>query len=211
RLNLYFLANSSMFKNSRDKLLSTIQSLEGPALAYVEPFLSKIDTDDAPPMFTTYKTLITELTKVFGLPDKKETYVRKLDSLKQFGDIVTYVTLFRTYAAPLNWPEEPLLYHFKKGLSQATRDEMKRFPRTEALEETIDLAIEAYRSLQSARNERNHYQQSNYQYQRPQQSTYHPQQQENFPQPMDIDSVKSKPLTQEERDRRLRIGACFGC
>jgi hypothetical protein len=199
RLSMYFLINKRLFPTPEDKVLFIIQNLEGPAYAYVESFLSKYGTNEAHPMFAGHHNLITELTKVFGLPDQKGTYEQKLDNLKQFGDIVNYITLFRTYAAPLGWPEEPLLYHFKKGLSQDTRNEMRRFPRVETLEDNINTAIEAYRSIQMSKNERNYYHRPAYQPQPQRQQHQAPK--ETGPQPMDweANTIKYQPLSEEER------------
>src|SRR5690606_9254049 len=67
RLDIYFLANPTAFKETKDKVLFIIQHLEGAAFAYIEPFISKIGTDDAPAMFASYNQLIKELMKIYGL------------------------------------------------------------------------------------------------------------------------------------------------
>jgi hypothetical protein len=147
RMDLHFKANAHLFKNNGSKILFTIQQLEGAAFDYMQPFLPTLDTTDEPAMFHSYELLIAELTKLYGLVDKNGIYERRLDTLKQLGDIGSYVTLFNTYSAPLGWNESALLFAFKKGLSTETRDEMKRYPWTITLETTMNTAMEAYQSV----------------------------------------------------------------
>src|SRR6185369_12230219 len=87
RMDLHFVANPHLFKSTRDRVLFTIQQLEGAAFDYMQPFLPNFETMDSPAMFNNYEALMNELNKLYGLTDKNGIYERRLDTLKQLGDI----------------------------------------------------------------------------------------------------------------------------
>src|SRR6185369_8170432 len=69
RMDLYFLANKSSFTKPLDKIIFTIQQLDGAALKYLGPFLPYLGTNQAATMLTSYPLLFAELNKLYGSPD----------------------------------------------------------------------------------------------------------------------------------------------
>src|SRR5690606_3462554 len=83
QVQLYFLNNAHLFMNPFSKMYFVLSHQEGPALNYVEPFLSKIGKEDCPDFLKGYDQLMTELKLMFGTHEAQRNYEYELSHLKQ--------------------------------------------------------------------------------------------------------------------------------
>jgi len=217
-LKIYFNNNWRAFPHEGSKIWFIISLLEGGALSYVTPFIDQVDDEDGPYMFLSAQHFLDELERMFGTPNKKRFDERDLLQLKQTGDIVHYVAKFQTIMASLNWKDEaPLMMHFRVGLSSEVREELNRMPAYRNLQELIDTAVKAYQGIQERKSEKTFWQDKkevplrrNPIFNRPT-TTNTPRAETSGPTPMELDSIKPRKLTAEEKKRRRTEGLCLYC
>lgn len=71
----------------------------------------------------------------------KQAAFRKLQQLQQKGAASKYALAFKATASPLQWDDEPLIFHFYEGLKEQVKDDIcvKEWPET--LDEFAAMAI----------------------------------------------------------------------
>lgn len=87
-----------------------------------------------------------EFSKAFGNPDEKADADRKLQKIRMGSneDCMSYITRFREIQSILQWPDEPLMSAFRRGLSGKIRDDLG-YNRTkpETLAQLMELSLES--------------------------------------------------------------------
>jgi len=96
---------------------------------------------------------------------------------------------------------------FYNGLSVEIKKEINHMPETSTLSGIIDAATKAYNNLAQQRYESKHW--NNYRRQTSYQSYNAPR--TTGPEPMELDTIKFKKLTQEEKEKRRKEGLCMYC
>jgi len=218
QLELYFLNCGGIFQSDSQKVHFILSLLEGPALSYVTPYIGTLETDDEPVWFYAPELLFQELERVFGTPYKKRQDEYLLSKLRQEGDITKYVTQFKILSANIEWNEPALAFAFRNGLSNEIQDELARGEDPKNLKELMNKSIEIYQRFNSRRKEKSW---RSFDFPKGK-STNKPQNQgsqgssssaskSSGPEPMELDAVKPKKLTKEEREQRIKDGVCLYC
>src|SRR5690606_28997540 len=176
-----------------------------------------LETDDEPTWFYAPELLLRELERVFGTPYKVRHDEHQLNNLCQDGDIIKYVTQFRILTANIPWNELALIFIFRKGLSAEVQDELARMPEHRSLNDLMDKATSAYQRLSNRRKEKS-WRSFDFPRSKPQNKPQNQGSQGSSatskpsgPEPMDLDAVKPKKLSKEERDQRIKDGVCLYC
>ncbi len=155
------------------------------------------------PLLGNFKDFIEDMLLHFGDPNIKDRAKKDLLTLKQGSrPASSYAIRFRRIAADTGFNEETLQYHFESGLNPSVRQAIavndKHF---QSLDELIKYAIKVDIRLHESV--------------RPNQvSQFHGTNQVNrsaSPTPMDLGSVRFKPLSEDEKKRRRQAGLCLYC
>jgi hypothetical protein len=149
----------------------------------------------------TWEVMKRELKKNFQDPNELLRARRELHLLKQKGSVLSYIIEFRNLCLKINGiSEDEMYYKFIFGLKDKIQEEMlKRLP--DSLEEVFIMAENMdrlgqnwYLNAERARSSWVDYNSKK--------STY---------EPMEIDKVELKKLTDQERGCFMREGRCFKC
>ncbi|KDN49162.1 hypothetical protein RSAG8_02515, partial [Rhizoctonia solani AG-8 WAC10335] len=90
--------------------------MEGEAGDWALPHLAKLAVGDPRAEIYDMITFGREFALAFDDPDAKRAAARKITELVQTNTTTEYTTLFRTYAAELNWNDATLRAQFSQGL-----------------------------------------------------------------------------------------------
>lgn len=156
----------------------------------------------------------------FRDPEAESKAESKLKTLKQFRSVTDYVAKFNLLQIRVQWDERALIFHFKNGL----KADVIRFGGAvgwpETLEGVKERAMKIDEGLMQARTQERH---SNFQtsYRPPNRPNYTPRPQGNAAEETTVQqeanvgstihSKKQGPLSQEEKDRRWKLGLCMYC
>jgi hypothetical protein len=215
-LNLYISGNPTLFPNDAAKVTFAASYLRDRAFSWFEPYL----LDKKAPIRYDFDLFTKELLKNLGDPDRIRTLTRDLQTLTQSGSASDYTARFYQISSYLSWNDNALRDQYYTGLKPAVKDALAYSNSDpDTLKELSDLAIRLDNRLFERRIEtrktndkREH---------RTGTSTPRYNQSSNStsartgPVPMDIDATKHnkpfKPLTPEERKRRMDNNLCLYC
>lgn len=215
QMDLYFAANAITRDN--DQVLSAATYLEGTALDWFEPrlrswFHETPEERDAETnaIFNSYAEFVKRLKITFGDTDEKVSAAQRLNRLNQKGSAAHYASEFQQISSHLEWDEQALADRFYRGLRDNVKDEIARLEhRPTTIHAMIEAAVRIDNRLFERKMERNgganHVRQSkgprnnltrkdNYGYA-----------------PMELDATVNGKLTNEERQRRRKLGLCYFC
>lgn len=205
---------SSRFPESlatdKDMINYAILSMEGPPSRYLAPFINGLAEDDDG-ILLSYKTFMSTLEAIYGDQTQTEEVNYKLQRLRQTGSMIDYIASFRSLSSRVQWNEPALVARFKDGLS----DEVKLFlaPQWHTLKKikiTQEAATTAYLNHQSQARLRGRLHRAPIiQSRKPQ--VLHQSPAPTGPAPMDLDAVRVRRLTPEEKQRRRDQGLCLYC
>lgn len=207
QLSLYFAGDLSYDTDDKKILLAT-SCLTGPAYAYMEPFLCKLNAPPSskPEILTNYKVFMETITAAFGDSDPTLSAELALRRLRQISSATSYATEFRRLSSLVHWNNAALVSQYKVNLRDAIQDELARRPVIQDLEELILESIDIDNRL--------------FQRQRSKRFSQAPVVQKDSrttsPVAMDIDKPSnivnsSRQVSQDERLRRNQEKACYYC
>ncbi|KAF9176428.1 Retrotransposon-derived protein peg10 [Haplosporangium sp. Z 767] len=151
-----------------------------------------------------------------------EEVQHKLNRLRQTGSMSEYLTKFRVLSARSGWNEDALLFKFKNSLSDDVKNILTpQWHTLTTLRAARAAANTAYQNLQAQQRSRhrvvsalkNHQKSQPHQHFRPQQASSSAQSNASAPSSssMDLDTMKTKHITAEEKQRRRDKGLCLYC
>jgi len=118
--NLVFKLNSSRFSDEETRVAYMISYLRGPAL---DSLRTALEMMPPPPHLQSVKALVEFLNRNFGDPDEKATARTKLKGLKMSGTAAEYFSKFREIIAILEWTDpEPIVFTAREGLTSEIKD-----------------------------------------------------------------------------------------
>lgn len=206
QLSLYFAGDSSYDTDDKKILLAT-SCLTGPAYAYMEPFLCKLNATEKPEVLTNYKVFMDTITAAFGDSDPTLSAELALRRLRQTSSATTYATEFRRLSSLVYWNNAALVSQYKVNLRDVIQDELARRPVIQDLESLILESIDIdNRLFQRQRSKRLN-----------QSPIISKDTRTTTPVAMDIDkpsssvAPSSRHVPQEERLRRSQDKACYYC
>ncbi|KAI7887950.1 uncharacterized protein EV154DRAFT_426534, partial [Mucor mucedo] len=96
QLSLYFAGNPG-YDNDAKKILLATSCLTGPAYAYIEPYLRKLDAlpHNKPDVLTSYQVFVDTITAAFGDSDPTMSAELALRRLRQTNSATAYATEIR--------------------------------------------------------------------------------------------------------------------
>lgn len=214
-LNLYIGGNSHLFTDDRSKVMFAASYLRGPAFSWFEPHLQ--GTNDE--LLQSYARFTEELTSNLGDPDRLRTLTRELQSLKQTASAAAYSSKFYNISSYLSWNDSALKDQYYTGLKSEVKDALAYAnvdPAT--LKELSDLAIRLDNRLHERRMDNTRAsgtRQAPLTSRGPASgaSSSHTTA-SSGPSAMDLDGTRSKkfkPLTSQERQRRIDNRLCLYC
>ena len=141
QLAIYFALQPDDFNTDVNKIMFAASLLRDSAFDWFEPNLRKRDSDNPPPIITSYKTFIASLESTFGDIDAKATAERQLRSLRQTSSASSYSTSFQQIVSFLEWDDAALSYAFYNGLKDSVKDELAKDDRPATLSALMEKAI----------------------------------------------------------------------
>lgn len=222
QLRLYIMGNQHLFANDNDRVVFAASYLRGKAYKWIEPRLFK--SPDEEPLMHNFGLFCTELVRNLGDPDREKTMGKKLSALTQTSSASAYRTEFDNISQYLSWDDSALRLRFYEGLKSDVKDALSYVvDEPSELKDFQDLAIrldnriferkqEGRKSAPSTRHPttttvRLNDSRPTYQAQSTTVTT-------SGPAPMDLDGTRNrrfKPLTNEERARRIANNLCLYC
>lgn len=189
-------------EEARVGLVGTL--LTGQALSWFAPLFEKRS-----PILSNFEMFLEAFAEAFGEHDKVRWATTKIRSLRQGARSASvYASDFRQLASDINWGEEALVSQFYWGLRDDVKDLLLSLPDPQTLNEAISQAVKCDNRLFQRRQD-----------QRPRDQTtrYNTTISANNlsshseAEAMQIDAVRFKPLSPEERTRRMEEGLCLYC
>ena len=216
---IVFLAQPSRFPTERHKVIYASSYLRDVAFAWFQPFLDTIDHEKPNAMLESFVCFSNALQEAFGDPDRKRTAENKLTLLRQVTSAATYSAEFKRLAVDTDWNDPALCFQYYRGLKEALKDELAKLPRVECLDVLMDLCIRLDTRLHERRLEKHHNPSHgtaiNHTIMHPMITRHHPPAATPAPVPnrMELDAVQERrgPLTEDEKQRRRRLGLCLYC
>ncbi|KAG2204465.1 hypothetical protein INT47_005256 [Mucor saturninus] len=220
-LSLIFAGDEIRFDTDRKKILYAINCLTGHAFSFMEPYLKDIDNVDAPhEILTNYAHFKHVMRSTFGDINPIVNAESDLRALKQTGAAAIYATEFRRISMQLSWNNEALISQYLLNLKDNIKDELaRREPITDLtilLNASIDIDNRLFQR-QKQKNYDNNNRSNNY-HNKPTTSYSRPDPNvTSTSTPMEISNInesrpsKYRPLTQAEKDRRVKYKLCMYC
>lgn len=178
--------------------------LSGNARSWFAPLLEK----DSPILYNL-EAFMERFTAAFGDSDREGVAERKIQSLRQGSrSAAIYAAEFQQLTCDLDWNDKAFMTRFRYGLRDDVKNLLITMPKVETLEELISQAIVCDNRLFELRQERR----SGWRHDGAFAAfAKGPEHHSTGPEPMQIDAVRFKPLTPEERKRRMEEGLCLYC
>lgn len=193
-------------EESRVGLIGTL--LTGQALSWFAPLFEKGSS-----ILNNFETFLEAFAEAFGEHDKARWATTKIRSLRQGARSTSiYASDFRQLACDINWDEEALISQFYWGLRDDVKDLLLTLPDPQTLNEAISQAVKCDNRLFQRRQDQRSWISSR------QDTTRHAStmsassmNSHSDIEDMQIDAVRFKPLTPEEKKRRMEKGLCLYC
>jgi hypothetical protein len=222
QLNLVFMVNKTTYSTDSIKIAVLASYLTGPALAWFNPYLENQAAHEF--SLSSYENFCLEMDAFFLPVDRTAMAALKLNELtmKPGQSVSEFASLFLQLSADVDWNEPALMNRFELGLTPAVGDMMVMHDYPPSLREMIALAIKLdgrLRLHQQQRNQRKQPTREPFRAQdhfapRPSASRLNlPSPAPAFSDSMELDAatVRRGPLSQNERDERMRKGLCIVC
>lgn len=232
QLELYIRLQPAAFPNNTTRVLFAANCLQGKALTWFEPMLNSFFAkgNEAPlrvrQIFSSFEEFKKELRTFCGVQDAAKEAERKIQGLKQQTSVAHYASQFRSVAVHLGWDDSAMAFVFFQGLKQEVRERYIDKEKPDKLNALIEDAIKIDNRIQEFRQDNGKKNHIPY-YGRNQANTSHPRRTKGFypaggTMSMDLDMghkkrqtnkkfVKKGPLSQSERDRRMKNNLCLYC
>ena len=211
KLSTAFARFPESLSTDKDKINYAILSMEGPPSRYLAPFINGLAEDDDG-ILLSYVSLMNTLEAIYGDQTQIDEVNYKLQRLRQSGSMVDYIATFRSLSSRVQWNEPALVARFKDGLS----DEVKlllaaQWHSLKTIKATQAAATTAYLNSQAHNRFRGRFQHKQVTPMARKSHMSTPQAPSSGPAPMDLDSIKTRRLTPDEKQRRRDQGLCLYC
>jgi len=207
-----FLTQCSLFEHQphafvsdRSRIAYLINLLKGPALEWASAVW-----DEQTPICHYYQDFVLEMRKIFDHPVRGRDAAKRLQLLRQGSRSVAEMAIeFRTLAIRSGWNDEALQSSFQQSINDAIKDELVSRDEPANLEGLIALAIRIDNRLRERRRERAARSSPVFVSPSPVPPRFPSSPvPESEPEPMQLGRAHLSP---EERQRRVRLGACLYC
>lgn len=202
--------------DDKSKVHFALNSSDGSAFSYFAAVLNQ-EVLDSEGILDSFENYINVLERLYGNKNKIHAVESKLIQLRQTGDITDYILQFQTLSSQLRWNEPALVARFKEGLSPSVKRGLTAcWDTLTTLQGTQAKAMIAYQNQEhvSRVTHQHHATQPRPRpYIRPQAPAPSPANTQNVPpaMAMDLDQVRTRRLSKEEKDRRRAQGLCLYC
>jgi Retrotransposon gag protein/Zinc knuckle len=199
------------------KVHYALNSSDGPAFSYFAAILNgeAVDEENILQDFDSY---IDVLDRLYGNKNKVHAVESKLSHLRQNGDIADYILQFQTLSSQVRWNEAALVARFKEGLSPSVKRGLTScWDTLTTMQNTQAKALVAYQNQEHLNRVTGHYHPIG----RPRTQPYVRPQASGAPAAtatqvssataMDLDQVRSRRLTPEQKEYRRQNKLCLYC
>jgi hypothetical protein len=171
-------------------------------------FSSLLEKDS--PLLANLDQFLEEFSRTFGDRDRTLIATTKLRTLQQRARPASaYVAEFQQLACDLDWNDTAFITMFRWGLRDDIKTLLLNLPKPTTLSEAIIQAIDCNNRLFEQRQERRLlFGSYRGDYTTP---THQTSSSTSTPEPMQIDILRVRKLTEEEKERRRREHLCFYC
>lgn len=198
-----------------DKINFALQSMEGAPSRYFAPFVNG-DVSDDDGILSSFQSFLSAIEDVYGDQHQLDDVNQRLLHLRQKNTektgMTSYISKFRSLASRTGWNESALLARFKDGLSPEVCNILTpQWHNLKTLKEAQSAATSAFQNIQNQQRNRtqpSYSKTSNHQHRRTQPSATPAT---AGPSPMDLDAVRVKRITDDEKNRRRAQGLCLYC
>ena len=209
--SLVFEMQPQTYPTERSRIAYLIGSLSGEALAWAAAVWERGSA-----VCHNYGAFTEDMRKVFDHPVRGKEASQRLLQLRQGSrSVASFAVEFRTLAAESGWNEEALQGVFQNALSSELKDRLTSWEEPTNLDHLISLAIHMDNRLRERRRERSAHSFATPPFESPAATqsslpvAVPPRYvRSSSPEPMQIGRTH---LTPEERERRIRSGACLYC
>jgi hypothetical protein len=203
-----------------DKVNYALQSMEGPPALFFAPYVNG-EIPDLENYLTSWENFSAVMSEMHGDQHQLDEINHKLNRLRQTGPMSLYLSQFRTLSARSGWNEPALLSRFKEGLSEEIKTILvPQWHTLNTLRQAQAAATTAYQNHQArTRNQRatSRTQVSFPNWPRKNQvpasasSASTSSSTTSSAGPMDLDHMRVKHITAEEKQRRREKNLCLYC
>jgi hypothetical protein len=204
QVRLYLRLYSSRYPDGFTQVAFIGTLLSGNARSWFAPLLEK----DSPILYNL-EAFMERFTAAFGDSDREGVAERKIQQLRQGSrSAAIYAAEFQQLTCDLDWNDKAFMTRFRYGLRDDVKNLLITMPKVDTLEELISQSIICDNRLFELRQERRAGWRND--------GTFAafskgPENHSTGPEPMQIDAVRVKSLTPEERKRRMDEGLCLYC
>lgn len=194
----------------REKINYAVLSMDGIPSKFVAPYINGTVNDDDG-ILRSYDKFMDTLEELYGDQTQVEETSYRLQRLRQTGLMIDYITTFKELSSRLRWNEPALVARFKDGLSDEIKQMLAaQWHSLQTLKATQAAATTAYQNLQSQTRFRGRLHKPATPLSRKPYTTVQTPS-TSGPTPMDLDTVKVRRLTPDEKQRRREQGLCLYC
>lgn len=212
KCSLAFTHSPRSFTSESARVAYLVAKLQGKALLWAEAYLS------AHPLPTcSFDDFLCEFKKTFTHPVSEGSSDERLLGLQQGSrSVAEFIIDFRTAAAEANWPDHALRGVFRRALNDELKDQLASRDEPKSFEDLVSLSLRIDNRLREREAEKNQ------KHRKPAPRTFSlppPSRPVSTSAPVSVETdaapepmlIGRSRLTPEERERRLRSGACFYC
>lgn len=220
KLRTSFARFPDALHTEEEKINYSLQSMEGPPALYFAPYVNG-EAEDHEGILSSFTTFFEVMDELHGDQHHADEINHKLTRLRQTGPMNEYISKFRTLSARSGWNEPALLARFKDGLSEEVKSLLiAQLHNLTSLRSAQSAATTAYQNYQA----RSRYQRASSRTQvsfpnwprknhTPASSSSAPasSSSSSSPGPMEVDHMRVKHITAEEKQRRREKSLCLYC
>ena len=215
QLSTVFKRHPRSFGNDVDKINLALQSLDGTPAEFFAPYVIG-RAEDVEGFLSNWSSFTNILNDLYGNHLHADDVNNRLIRLRQTGTVSEYIAKFQPLASQSGWNETALLARFKDGLSSDVKTLLTaQMHNLKTLREAQAAASTAYLNHASrVRDQRfGHRNQnsSNHWVRRPTSTTATTSAAASTSSDMDLDAVRVKHITAEEKQRRRDNKLCLYC
>jgi hypothetical protein len=201
--------NVEIYRPDRVRIAFAVNLLDGKAYDWIEPY-EEMPLEERPPFCKVWSLFEMELRRKFSAVDKREEARLKLNKLRQKKDVASYATEFDLWISRLHdYPDNVRRDMFFTGLKKHIRLKFLAPANHLSYRDLVHKCITFDRQYTQQDNDDQQSSGGN--------GNARANDVDSGPTPMDVDAMtigkkkKVQKLSQEERQRRLENGLCFGC
>ena len=201
---LFLKMNTGLYHSDSDKVGLVLSLLDGSARVWASSY---IDNDD--PVLNNFSEFTRIFTSSYDDPLRVRSAEISLSKMKQGNrPVTTYAAEFRRISGDTKWNDEAKMFQFRLGLNDNVKDAMAHVDIPPTFDELVELVASIDLRLFERKMEKKNY--DRFLSSHNSHVTRAAVDNNSSPEPMQIDAVR-KSLTEEEKNRRRRLGLCLYC